>query len=112
MFDEQYTLTTYEEIQVRYRTETRTDTWTDSDGNAHSDSYTVEVPPYDYYILHVTLKNKDISIIASNNLTTDQYEMFKVIWKHRVISPIYLQEIFMPPLTRVSIQTMIYRQMH
>ncbi len=77
LFDEQYTLTTYEEIQVRYRTETRTDTWTDSDGNAHSDSYTVEVP-YDYYILHVTLKNKDISIIASNNLTTDQYEMFKV----------------------------------
>lgn len=77
LFDEQYTLTTHEEIQVRYRTETRTDTWTDSDGNTHSDTYTVEVP-YDYYILHVTLKNKDISIIASNNLTTDQYEMFGV----------------------------------
>src|SRR5699024_5486807 len=26
LFDEQYTLTTHEEIQVRYRTETRTDT--------------------------------------------------------------------------------------
>jgi hypothetical protein len=77
LFDEQYTLTTYEEIQVRYRTETRTDTWTDSDGNAHSDSYTVEVP-YDYYILHVTLKNKDISIIADSHLTGEQYEMFSV----------------------------------
>ena len=77
LFDEQYTLTTREEIQVRYRTETRTDTWTDSDGNTHSDTYTVEVP-YDYYILHVTLKNKDISIIASNNLTAEQYEMFGV----------------------------------
>jgi len=77
LFDEQYTLTTHEEIQVRYRTETRTDTWTDSDGNTHSDTYTVEVP-YDYYILHVTLKNKDISLIASNNLTIDQYEMFGV----------------------------------
>lgn len=77
LFDEQYTLTTHEEIQVRYRTETRTDTWTDSDGNTHSDTYTVEVP-YDYYILHVTLKNKDISVIAPNNLTAEKYEMFKV----------------------------------
>jgi len=77
LFDEQYTLTTREEVEVRYRTETRTDTWTDSDGNTHSDTYTVEVP-YDYYILHVTLKNKDISIIAPNNLTAEQYEMFGV----------------------------------
>lgn len=77
LFDEQYTLTTREEVEVRYRTETRTDTWTDSDGNTHSDTYTVEVP-YDYYILHVTLKNKDISMIAPNNLTAEQYEMFGV----------------------------------
>lgn len=77
LFDEQYTLTTREEVEVRYRTETRTDTWTDSDGNTHSDTYTVEVP-YDYYILHVTLKNKDISVIAPNNLTAEQYEMFGV----------------------------------
>lgn len=77
LFDEQYTLTTREEVEVRYRTETRTDTWTDSDGNTHSDTYTVEVP-YDYYILHVTLKNKDISVIAPNNLTAEEYEMFGV----------------------------------
>jgi len=77
LFDEQYTLTTHEEVEVRYRTETRTDTWTDSDGNTHSDTYTVEVP-YDYYILHITLKNKDISVIAPNNLTAEQYEMFRV----------------------------------
>ena len=77
LFDEQYTLTIHEEVEVRYRTETRTDTWTDSDGDTHSDTYTVEVP-YDYYILHVTLKNKDISVIAPNNLTAEQYEMFGV----------------------------------
>mgnify|MGYP002409338470 CR=1 FL=1 len=77
LFDEQYSLTTHEEIQVRYRTETRTDTWTDEDGNTHSDTYTVEVP-YDYYILHITLKNKDISILATNNLTDEQYKMFGV----------------------------------
>ena len=77
LFDEQYSLTTHEEIQVRYRTETRTDTWTDEDGNTHRDTYTVEVP-YDYYILHITLKNKDISIIADSHLTGEQYEMFSV----------------------------------
>ena len=77
LFDQQYSLTTYEEIQVRYRTETRTDTWTDEDGNTHSDTYTVEVP-YDYYILHITLKNKDISILATNNLTDEENKMFGV----------------------------------
>ena len=77
LFDQQYSLTTHEEVEVRYRTETRTDTWTDEDGNTHSDTYTVEVP-YDYYILHITLKNKDISILATNNLTDEQYKMFGV----------------------------------
>ena len=77
LFDEQYSLTIHEEIEVRYRTETRTDTWTDEDGNTHRDTYTVEIP-YDYYILHITLKNKDISIIADSHLTGEQYEMFSV----------------------------------
>ena len=77
LFDQQYTLTIREEVQVRYRTETHTDTWTDEDGNSHSDTYTVEVP-YDYYILHITLKNKDISILAESQLTVQQYEMFGV----------------------------------
>ena len=44
----QYTLTLTEEVEVRYRTETRTD----SEGN----SYTVEVP-YNYYILNVKAGN-------------------------------------------------------
>ena len=46
VFDAQYELTLTEEVEVRYRTETRTD----SEGN----SYTVEVP-YNYYILNVKL---------------------------------------------------------
>jgi cell wall-associated NlpC family hydrolase len=77
LFNQQYTLTIREEVQARYRTETHTDTWTDEDGNSHSDTYTVEVP-YDYYILHITLKNKDISILAESQLTAQQYEMFGV----------------------------------
>ena len=69
IFAAQYQLTLTEEVEVRYRTETRTD----SEGN----SYTVEVP-YNYYILNVTLTSKPISSVASELLTPDQMEMYQV----------------------------------
>jgi hypothetical protein len=77
LFSQQYTLTVQEVVEIRYRTETRTDYWTDEDGNEHSDTYTVEVP-YNYYILNVTLKNKAISTIAGETLTAEQKEMYDV----------------------------------
>ena len=69
MFDNQYELTLEEEIEVRYRTETRTD----SEGN----SYTVEVP-YDYYILNVTLENFTVDSVARKFLNSEQLEMYQV----------------------------------
>ena len=69
IFNAQYQLTLTEEVEVRYRTETRTD----SEGN----SYTVEVP-YNYYILNVTLTSKPISSVASELLTPEQLEMYQV----------------------------------
>ena len=69
IFAAQYQLTLTEEVEVRYHTETRTD----SEGN----SYTVEVP-YNYYILIVTLTSKPISSVASELLTPDQLEMYQV----------------------------------
>ena len=69
IFATQYQLTLTEEVEVRYRTETRTD----SEGN----SYTVEVP-YNYYILNVTLTSKPISSVASELLTPEQLEMYQV----------------------------------
>lgn len=69
IFNAQYQLTLTEEVEVRYRTETRTD----SEGN----SYTVAVP-YNYYILNVTLTSKPISSVASELLTPDQLEMYQV----------------------------------
>ena len=69
IFAAQYQLTLTEEVEVRYRTETRID----SEGN----SYTVEVP-YNYYILNVTLTSKPISSVASELLTPDQLEMYQV----------------------------------
>ena len=45
LFDRQYILTEDVEVERRYYLET--DTWTDEDGNTHSDTYRVY---YDYYI--------------------------------------------------------------
>jgi len=69
VFSAQYKLTLTEEVEVRYRTETRTD----SEGNSH----TVEVP-YNYYILNVKLTSKPISSVASELLTPEQLEMYQV----------------------------------
>ena len=69
IFAAQYQLTLTEEVEVRYRTENRTD----SEGN----EYDVEVP-YNYYILNVTLTSKPISSVASELLTPDQLEMYQV----------------------------------
>ena len=69
IFAAQYLLTLTEEVEVRYRTETRTD----SEGN----EYDVEVP-YNYYILNVTLTSKPISSVALELLTPDQLEMYQV----------------------------------
>ena len=38
IFDLQYTLTLTEEVEIRYREEERTDTWTDEDGNEHEET--------------------------------------------------------------------------
>lgn len=56
LFEKQYILTETVEVEVRYRTET--DTWTDEEGNTHTDTYQV---PYDYYICNVKLENFDLS---------------------------------------------------
>ena len=69
IFAAQYQLTLTEEVEVRYRTVTRTD----SEGN----EYDVEVP-YNYYILNVTLTSKPISSVALELLTPDQLEMYQV----------------------------------
>ena len=70
LFEKQYTLTLREEIQTRYRTETTTDPET-------GETTTKEIP-YDYYILHVTLTNKNIEALAGELLTPEQKEMFDV----------------------------------
>ena len=70
IFDMQYTLTLTEEVEIRYRTETSTD--------PETGETTTEQVPYEYYILHVTLTNRDITTIAPEVLTAEQLQMFRV----------------------------------
>ena len=56
LFDRQYILT--EDVVMEQRYYLETDTWTDEDGNTHSDTYRVY---YDYYICTVTLENFNLS---------------------------------------------------
>ena len=56
LFDRQYTLTENVVKERRYYIET--DTWTDEEGNTHTDSYRIY---YDYFICSVTLDNFNLS---------------------------------------------------
>lgn len=67
LFDKQYILTVTEEVEVRYRTETRTD----SEGN----EYDVEVA-YNYYILNVDLENFNLSHVPVYIMGEEQLSMY------------------------------------
>ena len=69
LFDSQYILTEDVVVEVRYRTETRTD----SEGN----DYEVEVP-YNYYICYVTLENKNLSHLPVYLLSEDQMSRYAI----------------------------------
>jgi len=67
LFGMQYTLTQTIETEIRYRTETRTD----SEGN----EYEVEVP-YTYYICNVKLVNNDLSHLPVSIMNEEQLSFY------------------------------------
>lgn len=67
LFEQQYTLTQTIETEIRYRTETRTD----SEGN----EYEVEVP-YTYYICNVILTNNDLSHLPVYIMDEEQLSLY------------------------------------
>lgn len=77
IFNLQYKLTVTEEIEVRYRTERRTGSYTDAEGNTQTYTYTVEVP-YNYYILNVKLENFNLSHLPVYIMTEEQLSMYAV----------------------------------
>ena len=71
LFDRQYILTESVVVEVRYQTET--DTWTDEEGNTHTDTYQVS---YNYYICTVTLENFNLSHLPIYIMGEDQLSRY------------------------------------
>lgn len=85
LFELQYELKLEEKVEIRYRTETRTGTSTHTDpetGEVTEEDYEYEVEvPYEYYILNVTLTNKDLGhvITESGGMNEDQAERYAIL---------------------------------
>lgn len=85
LFDLQYELTTEEEVEIRYRTETRTGSTTSIDpetGEITEVEYEYEVEvSYEYHILNVTLTNKNLGhvITESGGMSEDQAERYAIL---------------------------------
>ena len=73
LFDRQYTLTENVVKERRYYIET--DTWTDEEGNTHTDSYRVY---YDYYICTVTLDNFNLSHLPVYIMEEDKVSRYSL----------------------------------
>ena len=73
VFDEQYELEFIEEIEIRYRTETRYDP-------ATGESYEVQVP-YEWRILNVVLTARSFTDVIAPKLDAEQAERFGLLMK-------------------------------
>jgi len=71
LFERQYILTEAVYVEVRYRTET--DTWTDAEGNTHTDTHEA---PYNYYICTVTLENFNLSHLPVYIMSEEQLSRY------------------------------------
>lgn len=82
LFEKQYILTLTEEIEVRYRTETRTDSYTVTDpetGETTTEYYDYEVTvAYNYYILNVYLENFNLSHVPVYIMGEETLSMYAV----------------------------------
>lgn len=82
LFEKQYILTTTETVEVRYRTETRTGSYTVTDpdtGETTTVYYDYEVQvPYNYYILTVELENFNLSHVPVYIMSQDNLSMYAV----------------------------------
>ena len=73
LFEKQYILTETVVTERRYYLET--DTWTDEEGNTHTDTYRVY---YDYYICTVTLENFNLSHVPVYIMGEDQLSRYSI----------------------------------
>ena len=69
-FAKQYKLTTWVEVQTRYRTVVMIDIFTDI-------PYTTQVP-YQYKIFHTKLENRGLEVVIREELTEDQWKRYEI----------------------------------
>ena len=70
IFSKQYKLTTWVEVQTRYRTVVMIDPFT-------LIPYTVQVP-YEYKIFHTKLVNRGLEVVIREELTEDQWKRYEI----------------------------------
>ena len=70
IFEKQYKLTTWVEVQTRYKTVVMVDPFTLM-------PYTVQVP-YEYKIFHTKLENKGLEVVIREELTEDQWRRYEI----------------------------------
>ena len=70
IFKKQYKLTTWVEVQTRYRTVVMIDPFT-------LIPYTVQVP-YEYKIFHTKLENRGLEVVIREELTEDQWKRYEI----------------------------------
>lgn len=93
LFERQYTLTLREEVEIRYRTVTSTST----DPETGETTTETEEVPYEYYILHVTLTNKNLSTLAGEFLTPEEKERFDIYMETKGNKPdVFGENIYVP----------------
>lgn len=91
LFDQQYELTRTEEVEIRTRTVSSTD--------PETGETTTEEEEYEYYILHVKLRNKGLnSVIVGSGLSEDEMERYTVLLQTRGNRPdIFGDDIYATP---------------
>lgn len=91
LFDQQYELTFTEEVEIRTRTVSSTD--------PETGETTTEEEEYEYYILHVKLRNKGLnSVIVGSGLSEDEMERYTVLLETRGNRPdIFGDDIYATP---------------
>ena len=91
LFEQQYELTLTEEVEIRTRTVSSTD--------PETGETTTEEEEYEYYILHVKLRNKGLnSVIVGSGLSEDEMERYTVLLQTRGNRPdIFGDDIYATP---------------
>lgn len=83
IFNAQYQLEFVPEVEIRTRTETRSDSYTDPEtGETYTDTYEVEVE-YEWHILNVNLSSRSFYDVIYPRMNADQLQHFEILMQSK-----------------------------